>query len=349
MKTKEDWLKSFKDVHGDRYDYSKFEYINSKTKSTFVCKEHGDFQQHPRYHAKGQGCPLCANKHRNASRTISLESWIEECRLVHNNLYDYSRSVYGGANKPIEVICPLHGSFYPTPYNHKKGSKCSKCVDRNSIFKQSTEEFIKKARIVHGNKFDYSRVKYINNATPVELICGNGHVIKQRPNGHLSGRGCYVCRSMLSTSKQEILLQKHLESLGVKYIQNWRPSWMLLENSKTPSEIDLYIPSLSVGIEYNGAAYHHSSRGVSKFLDSTYLSEQYHLRKYQKCKDNSVDLIHIFEFENFDVWLEKLKDLINEPENYQITFENTLRQSSYNKHIVLDFYGESLISRVTRE
>lgn len=60
--------------------------------------------------------------------------------------------------------------------------------------KLTTEIFIQKSKGIHGNKFDYSMVEYINNKTKVKLICNSCmNKIEQRPLNNLQGSGCYIC------------------------------------------------------------------------------------------------------------------------------------------------------------
>lgn len=51
-------------VHGDKYDYSKVEYINASTKICIICPEHGEFWQTPMAHLRGHGCPKCGKKNK---------------------------------------------------------------------------------------------------------------------------------------------------------------------------------------------------------------------------------------------------------------------------------------------
>ena len=55
------FIEKAKQVHVDKYDYSKVEYKNNSTKVTIICPEHGPFEQTPAAHWKGAGCPKCAN------------------------------------------------------------------------------------------------------------------------------------------------------------------------------------------------------------------------------------------------------------------------------------------------
>ena len=62
IKTQEEVIKEFKEVHGDRYDYSLVEYINARTRIKIICSEHGVFNQVPYEHKKGSNCKKCSRK-----------------------------------------------------------------------------------------------------------------------------------------------------------------------------------------------------------------------------------------------------------------------------------------------
>ena len=65
--TTEEFIKRAREVHGDKYDYSKVKYVNSVTEVCIICKEHGDFWQKPRYHLCGNGCPVCGGTKKSSS------------------------------------------------------------------------------------------------------------------------------------------------------------------------------------------------------------------------------------------------------------------------------------------
>ena len=85
--TTEEFIKRAREVHGDKYDYSKVEYVTNRTKVCIVCPEHGEFSQRPKEHLKGSGCPQCGIILRAKSRTKSLEAFVEEARKVHGDIY----------------------------------------------------------------------------------------------------------------------------------------------------------------------------------------------------------------------------------------------------------------------
>ena len=122
-------------------------------------------------------------------RKKTLQDFIEGARKVHGDKYDYSKAVYRGSESKICVICPQHGEFWPTANNHLNGSGCPQCVGRTV----TTDRFIEKARAVHGDKYDYSKVKYVNSTTPVTIICPKHGEFQQKPSLHLCGNGCKEC------------------------------------------------------------------------------------------------------------------------------------------------------------
>ena len=70
--------------------------------------------------------------------------------------------------------------------------------------KLTTEEFIAKAKAVHGNRYDYSKVVYVNTQTKVCIICKEHGEFWQKPKNHLCGNGCVKC-SKESISKRLML------------------------------------------------------------------------------------------------------------------------------------------------
>lgn len=273
----------------------------------------------------------------------TTEEYLKEVSSKFGDLYDYSEIEYISAKHKIKVRCFEHGYFLQeASYFVNKSHGCPKCRKKTlSINSRSnSEEFIDKAKIVHKNKYDYGLVKYITSNIKVDIICPVHGVFSQTPNNHLRDRGCNLCRFKNSSSKMESELSLFLENLGVTVISNNRFSWL---NNK---ELDIYIPSLNLAIEYNGYVYHHSTKGISKFLDNTYVDPDYHLNKYNLCKENGIDLIHIFEFEDLNYWRSMLGRIIYNSSSFLITFENQFRSVElFNKN--LNFYGISIISSLT--
>ena len=181
----DDFVKKSREIHGDKYDYSKVCYKNTNTKVTIICPTHGEFEQKPSNHLQGQGCSKCSNKYK-----LTTKDFIKKSREIHDDKYDYSKVDYRNANAKVIIICPTHGKFEQTPHSHLLGNGCPKC---SGNVKLTTMEFIEKAKEVHGDKYDYSKVEYKNAREKVCIICPKHGDFEQISNLHLQGSGCPKC------------------------------------------------------------------------------------------------------------------------------------------------------------
>lgn len=206
----------FKNVHGDRYDYSLVEYNNSKTKVKIICSAHGVFNQTPGKHCSKQGCPKCNNKN------VTTEEFIEKSIKKHGKKYDYKLVDYKNSLEKVKIICDVHGVFEQMPKTHLKHG-CLLCgIENNAnLSRKSEEHFIKQATRIHKYKYDYSKVRYKNTMTKVEVICPIHGVFKQTPNSHLRGIGCSKCgdhrMSEKRTSNKEMFINLSRNIHGDSY------------------------------------------------------------------------------------------------------------------------------------
>lgn len=212
--TTSEFIERAKAVHGDKYDYSKVEYINSSTKVCIICPKHGEFWIAPLSFLNGVGCKKCAYEKNSKNRTKTTEQFIKEAKQVHGNKYTYSKVEYVNSHTKVCIICLEHGEFWQRPYSHLNGEKCPFCVHQS--FKYSNESFIEKAREIHGDKYDYSKVEYIDNKTKVCIICPIHGEFWQTPANHLKGKGCQKCygNEKLTTRK---FIEKAKEIHGDRY------------------------------------------------------------------------------------------------------------------------------------
>ncbi len=212
--TIDDFIEKARKIHGDKYDYSRTNYVGSKIKTTIICPEHGEFEQTPGGHLSGYGCPKCAALTKTVGRRLSIEKFIEKAKEVHGDKYDYSKVVYINNHTKVTIVCPIHGEFEQTPHDHLSGKGCIKCVRPNSSL--TKEEFIEKAKEVHGDKYDYSKVVYINSTTPVTIVCPEHGEFLQKPINHLRGSGCHKCTGLIRLTTSEFI-EKAKEVHGDKY------------------------------------------------------------------------------------------------------------------------------------
>jgi predicted nucleic-acid-binding Zn-ribbon protein len=201
------FIEKAKLIHEDKYDYSKVDYKNNSTKVIIICKEHGEFKQIPNSHLNGHGCAKCAGK-----ATSNTKEFIENALLVHGDKYDYSKVNYIGNKKSVIIICKIHGEFTQIPNGHLNKQGCPKCANKNI----TTDEFIQKSKIIHGNKFNYSKVDYISGHKEIIIICKIHGEFMQKPCNHINGHGCYKCGGNLQYNTEEFI-QKSILVHGNKY------------------------------------------------------------------------------------------------------------------------------------
>lgn len=180
-------------IHGDLYEYGEYKGMSSTI--TIYCQIHGPFNQIANDHRNGSKCPKCAATERGVLIRITPDNFISRCEIVHNFKYIYSRTKYVRMCDEISILCPTHGLFQQNAGAHLGGHGCPKC----SLEKQaqekllSTEEFVGKARVIHGDRYDYSFVEYKGTKEPVQIICPDHGAFLQVPNYHLTGNGCQTC------------------------------------------------------------------------------------------------------------------------------------------------------------
>lgn len=216
--TTEEFVKKAKAVHGDKYDYSKVEYVNTHTKVCIICPEHGEFWQRANSHIQGVGCPICGG-----SSKSSVLDFIRKSQQKHGNkyVYDLNKINYINNHTKVCITCPSHGDFWVTPSHHLKGTGCPVCSKEKFTKTYSIGDlrFRERARMIHGDKYIYNKVHYINNNTKVCIICPEHGEFWQTPCSHLNGAGCPKCvgRGLLDTIS---FCEKAKKIHGDKYIYN---------------------------------------------------------------------------------------------------------------------------------
>lgn len=235
-RTKETFIRDSRKIHNNKYDYSKVNFINTMIKVKIICPIHGEFTQMPCEHLKGRGCPQCSKD----SKRKTIAQFIEDAKKVHGEKYDYSKVKYIDNKTKVCIICPIHGEFWQAPIKHLMAAQgCPKCNKigkkikevNNISFTNTTnyaEKFIKEAPIKHKNKYDYSKVNYVNTNTKVCIICPKHGEFWQTPHHHLDGRGCPKCGRKIVTT------ETYLELINERYDDKYNFSKIVYKNRKTP-------------------------------------------------------------------------------------------------------------------
>lgn len=296
----------FRNIHGDKYDYSLItaeNYINSETKLPIIChcyddeleQEHGVFYQDRKHHLRGHGCPKCAK----TGIKYTNEEFIKKVKKINKDLL-LDKCVYINSQTKIIVGCVKHGYFNIKPYLLLQKHSCPYCAYEKRGFERRTpiEVFIKKARELHGDKYNYSKTKYIKGNKKVCITCPIHGDFWQRTNNHLNGDGCPICR--------ESKLEKEIR----KYFNNFKRQQTFEWLKKTNNlYLDFYDEENNIAIECQGEQ-HFIDKG--KFGDFENIIQRDKI-KFQLCEEHNIKLIYYFpaEFLKYNVSFYKDKVVFN--------------------------------------
>jgi hypothetical protein len=275
------------EIHNGRYDYSKAEYFSAHGMVEIICPEHGSFIQKAYSHLQGTGCPKCGHNKATQS-SYTWQRFADEARIVHGDKYDYSiiQEISNKDNK-VQIICPEHGVFLQSPHHHiKLQHGCPVCgIVKGSISGTlTTEQFIARAKEIHGDKYDYSKTIYIRSKKKVKIICPEHGIFEQLPVCHIDQeQGCPRCTHR--TSKWENGIIDFIKGLGFDVQLSTNECW------ESRQEVDIYIPELKIGFECNGLFFH--SRKPRRF----------HANKSYSAYNAGFRLFHIWD--NIDIDLNK--------------------------------------------
>lgn len=134
----EEFIRRAKEKHGDKYDYSKVDYINNRDNVVIVCPIHADFKQSVSNHLAGQGCSTCGKKVTAEKTSLTNEIFIERSNIKHNNFYDYSKVNYTSGKNKVSIGCPVHKEYFEQEASsHINGSGCPKCALELDSYRRS--------------------------------------------------------------------------------------------------------------------------------------------------------------------------------------------------------------------
>lgn len=215
--TTKDFIERSRKIHGDKYDYSEVEYINSETPVKIYCKNCKKyFMQKPCKHLKGQGCRSCSyNK-------LTQEEFINKVRKIHGNKYDFSKTIYKGMNNPVTFFCKKCNKYVTTlAASLARGCGCRECSNKENGQKSklTKTQFIKRVKKIYKQEFKYLNlddIKDFHSKVILEIQCPVcGKVFKHTPNNHLRKTGCPFCND--TTISFEEFLKRAEELYGNDY------------------------------------------------------------------------------------------------------------------------------------
>ena len=196
-KSQTEMIELFTQTHGNRYDYSKVNFVRVNDKVEIICSKHGSFYQTPTNHASGKGCIKCSGHYQYNTNEVT-----EKFIAVHGEKYDYSFVDYKNSHEKVKIVCSEHGFFEQTAGSHLTGSGCPRCA---GSYPYDTDLIIKQFKEVHGDIYDYSKVKYSGIFKHTDIICKTHGLFSQIPKVHRNGSGCPDCAITIGHTKSSYL------------------------------------------------------------------------------------------------------------------------------------------------
>ena len=303
-------------IHGDQtYDYSKVTpFRNQHELVTIAClvEGHGVFQQSPANHlhkTRPQGCPLCGVTKGADKRSLTLERFLEKARLVHGETYDYSRVAFKRSKDRIAITCTTCKSLFEQTINdHLSGYGCPTCGAERSRLAQKTVDTalaVQRCKEVWGDKYDYSQTVYVDDDTPIKVICPKHGQLWMDYQNHVGlKRGCKFCGSTRRQKQND-----WLDSLGVPDNDESREVTIKFTDG-TRCYADGFDAKTKTVYEFNGDYFHGNPKVyppdlLNRFSGRTMREELQRTRlKKEKLQKHGYTVIDIWEYD----WDQKATD-----------------------------------------
>jgi hypothetical protein len=289
-------LQEFRDTHGEEYDYSLItNYINMNTPVQIICRIHGSFFQNPNNHKNGSRCPGCSINSRVSIRRKTKENFVKEAENIFGiNVYDYSLFNYVNNNTPSEIKCiKCNISFPKRPGAHLKGEGCLHCKKKEIkklYMENGLNKFLRKAKEIHGDRYDYSKLNYINSVTKVIIICQHHGEFKQRPGDHINKKcGCAKCGKIQMGIKQSIGPDEFIRRANEKHGEG-KFDYSLVKDTWVNTHRNVKIICHKHGKFEQSPSNHLSTNGcnkcgIEKTAEKTRNNIEYKIEKWKKNSD----------------------------------------------------------------
>ena len=228
----------FKKVHGEKYNYLKFIYKSSKEKSIIICDIHGEFYQSHSSHKQGFGCVKCGREKTIKGSQLNQKNVVDRLKSIHGDKYDYSRVKFEKTTLKVEIIDKEYNTIHLIAPN-KIFSKKTKCTIQNAI--NPSEYFIKKAKSIHGNKFNYFRTEYLSKVKLISISCQTHGEFQTLSGFHYKKNGgCRKCANNQSLTKNELLK-------AFNYVHDNKYDYSLVEGNPSSKDfIEIICPKHGV-------------------------------------------------------------------------------------------------------
>lgn len=213
-------------------------------------------------------------------RVTDLNSFIEKSNIVHNFKYDYSKSVYKKSGEKVEIVCHKHGSFYQEARLHVSGKGCPSCP-KNA--KKDKDYFAERSRLVHGDRYDYSKSIYFDRNKALEIFCRIHGGFFQSPYNHYAGKGCPKCGAIVAVEKKKKTFTQFVSEAQLIHGERY----LYIENTYNSAREKMDISCSIHGIFQQTPNKHLAGQGCRKCSDESRETIWSYSNYKEKCEDVS--------------------------------------------------------------
>ena len=219
--TTKEFIYKAKLIHKNKYDYSKVNYINTKTKIIINCHTHGEFQITPNNHLQGKGCPICGAiiRSEKQKQRLTTKKFVTMAKKIHAK-YDYSKVKYIDSKSLITVVCDKGHEFTITPSALLSGRGCTKCSSKGY---EEIREYFKENKIILNERKtitnqDFKFHFYVQSLNLAIEYNGNQHFndiyFENKPELEQSLREIDKLKTMYCKNNKIPLLKLSSEDIG---------------------------------------------------------------------------------------------------------------------------------------
>jgi glutaredoxin len=294
-------IERFISIHGNKYDYSKFIFTSVKNKGIIICPEHGEFEQRISNHLNGLKCSKCVVDERSRAQALTQNQFIQKCKNVHGDKYDYSEAKYFSSSTKVDIICLIHGVFTQNANRHMMGNGCPNCKKAKPLLTHNLSLYINKFIEKHNNYYDYSKVVYNGVDNDIIIACPKHGDFNCTISNHAGGKGCPKCRR----SKGELAISRFLENNNIEFKEQAKFGGC---RHRRNLPFDFYVPSYNLCIEFQGEQHFKITTGNWKNHDLEYRQKLDNIKR-EFCRRTNLNLLEITYKENIqeklELWLQR--------------------------------------------
>ena len=265
---------------------------SSNKKVWWKCGKGHEWQAMIRSRNDARGCPYCSGRH-----AVNGKNDLQTVNPVLATEWNYERNcglmpmdVLPNSNKKVWWKCSKGHEWQSTVANRNNGNGCPYCLGRYAVKGENDLQTVNPALAKEWNYEKNDDLKpeefTANSNKDVWWKCSKGHVWHASIANRSKGNGCPVCNSERKTSFPEYALAYYLKRSGLDVVHSYRAKGY---------ELDIYIPSLKIAIEYDGY-YWHKNR-MRKDIEKNYKCKKDGIKIYRlreglpPLNDSSIDCI----------------------------------------------------------